>query len=103
MVEFSLQDAFAARALPTINRIARDPDCVWHSSHAMHDRMGLRDVTFDDIRYCLMTGSAVDDIRRGQMGDLVYRVVGTCTEGKPLRVAVVITDDDELMVVTVIR
>lgn len=100
---FSLQDAFVAKALPAINQIANDADSVRYSSHAMHERMELRDVTYSDIRYCLMTGWGIDDIRMGQMGDLVYRVVGTCTEGKPLKVAVVITRDDELMVITVIR
>lgn len=103
MVAFPIQDALAAKALAEINRIARDPGCINHSDHAVYDRMRLRDVTYDDIHYCLMTCSAIDDIRRGQLGDLVYRVIGTCTEGKPLKVAVAITNDDELMVVTVIR
>lgn len=102
-LEFSIKWAWAEKILPDINRIARDAARIRYTKHARQDRMLLRDVNPSDVHYCLMTGRHIDNIRSGGGGDVIYRVVGTCTEGKPLKVAVAITDGDELLVVTVIR
>ncbi len=102
-MEFPVKQAWATEILLQIRTMAGREGTVHLTKHAREDRMKLRNVSPSDIRHCLMTGHDIDDIRTGDGGDIIYRVVGACIGGKPLRVPVVITDEGKLRVVTVIR
>jgi hypothetical protein len=70
---------------------------VQPSAHCRDVRMPQRNVSMQDIRFCLAngdihTGTEEDDISEG-----VYRIIGSDIDGEPLTVVFKIIEDLELI------